>query len=208
MRIALIVASILGLAHAAAADPRTCQTSFIVVSDAHDVLMSGDSDDVDRVRKALPAHERAVWTRTADCKEYVVRDGGVVDEIQRDWKPTNALAEQLGKLGDQQGKLGEQMGKLGEKEGKLGERVGELALRSVNATEAQRPAIEREMRDLEGQMRDIEKQMKVFEKPMKELEKPMREIERKLKPLAKQAEADTYAVLARAIASGTAKPFP
>lgn len=209
MRLALftLCCVVLGaLAHPVFAKPRGA--SFIYVRGGNDsVLMSGDTDDLERVRKALEPQDRALWARTADRKEYIVRDSATLDELEATWKTANELSERLGTLGKEQGKYGEQLGKLGEQVGKLGLRQGQLGLQLVNATDAQRAAIEREMRELDGKMQELQKQMKVFEKPMRKLENQMRDIQPKQNAAVKQAETATDALLSRAIASGVAKPF-
>ena len=115
--------------------------------------MSGDSGDLERVRKSIKPRERALWARTADGHEYIVRDAAVLDELERIWQRANDLAEALGKLGDEQGKLGDQLGKIGEQQGKLGDRMGQLGEKLASASEAQQAAIEREMRKIETSMR-------------------------------------------------------
>lgn len=194
--------------HTAAAKPRTRDTSFIYIrGSSSNVLMSGDLDDLERVRKSLKPRERALWARTADGKEYIVRDAATLDELERIWKPATELADQLGKLGEEQGKYGDELGKLGEQQGRLGERQAQLGLKLVNASDAQRAAIDREMQEIDGKMRDLNKQMRVFEKPMRKLDKQMQEIQPKHEAASKQAEAGTAALLSRAIGSGLAKPF-
>lgn len=208
MRAALILASLLGLVTPAAAQPRTCVSSFIVLRGSRGATMSGDSSDLDRVRKAVAPGERAAWTRTTACKEYLVRDTAVIDEIERAWKPANALSEQMGKLGAEEGKLGEQQGKIGEKEGKLGEQQAQLGFRLVNASDAQRVAINREMRGIDAKIKILDGIMRTFDAPMRALDRQIQELSPKQEAAVKQAQAATDAVLARAIASGVAKPFP
>jgi len=203
MRLA-IFALCLFLAHPVAARPRG--TSFIYVRGANNsVLMSGDLDDLERVRKSLKS--RGLWARAADGKEYIIRDVATLDELERIWKPANELSEQLGKLGEEQGKYGEQQGKLGEQVGKLGEHQAQLGLKLVNANEAQRAAIDREMRDIDAKMRELDQQMAALEKPMRKLDKQMRDIEPKHDAATKQAESGTASLVSRAIASGAATPF-
>lgn len=207
MRFAILMICCLLLAFPAIAGKRR-EASFIYVRGSNsNVLMSGDLDDLERVRKALKPRDRALWARTVDGKEYVVRDAAVLDELERIWKPVNELSEQLGKLGNEQGKYGELLGKLGEQVGRLGARQGELGLKLVSADDAEHAAIEREMAEIDKQMRELDKQMRVFDKPMRKLDKQMREIEPKHNAAAKQAETATSDLLARAIASGAAKPF-
>jgi len=179
MRAALILAVLFGLVTtAAAAQPRTCEPSFILLRGSNVVMMSGDTADVERVRKAVAPGERAVWMRTAACKELLIRDAAVIDEIERAWKPVNEVGTQLGKLGAEQGKLGEQQGKLGEKQGKLGAKQGELGARLGNATEAERAVIERKMRDLDARMQVLDSIMRTFDAPMRALDREINELEK------------------------------
>jgi len=208
MRVALILASLLGLATPAAAQPRTCESSFIVLRGSRGATMSGDTADLDRVRKAVASGERAAWTRTTACKEYLVRDTAVIDEIERAWKSANALSEQMGKLGAEEGKLGQQQGKIGEKEGKLGEQQADLGMRLINATDAQRVAIDREMRGIDARIKALDSIMRTFDKPMRELDRQIRELSPTQEAAVKQAQAATEATFARAIANGVAKLFP
>lgn len=208
MRTVLIVVSVLGLGRVAAANTRTCDRSFIALRGARDVTMAGDTRDLDRVRKAVAPGDRAVWTRTEACKEYLVRDAAIIDQIDREWQAANALSDQLTKLGEQQDKLGDKQGKLGEQEGTLGEREGQLAEQSANASDDEREAIQHEMEQLEAAMRVIEVQIHAFDKPMCALDRQMQALEAKEAAASNQAEEATYAVLAKAIAKGIARPFP
>jgi len=85
---------------------------------------------------------------------------------------------------------------------------GELGARLADATEAQRAVIERKMRDLDARMAVLDSIMRTFDPPMRELDRDIHELEKKEEAAEKQAEAATDATLARAIASGVAKPFP
>ena len=180
------------------------RTSFIYQrANTDDLFMHGDLSDLERVRKALKPRDRVLWTRTESRKEFLIRDAATLDAFEKAWAPAEVLSRQLGELGKQQGKLGEQQGMLGERQGKL-----EQKLESLDSDDTVRRApIEREMRELEAKMAELEKQMRVFEKPMRELEKQMRALEPKHDAAAKQAQAATDALVARAIASGVAKPF-
>ncbi len=196
------------LALAAPAFAKSRGSSFIYFRGANsDTMMSGDLDDLERVRKAIGKQDRALWVRTDSGKQYIIRDGATLDELERVWKPANELSQQLGKLGEEQGKYGEQLGKLGEQVGKLGEQQGRLGLQLVDATDAQRAAIERQMRELDAKMRELDKQMRVFDKPMRALDKQMRALQPKQEAAVKQAETGTTTLVSRAISSGLAKPF-
>jgi len=186
-------------------------STFIYIRGAsEDVLMSGDLSDLERVRKALKPNERALWTRAANGKEYLIRDAATLDELEKAWGPAQVIGAQMSKLGDPMSKLGEQMGKVGEQQGKLGLRQGELSVKLTRIDSddtARRAPIERELREIEAKMAELQKQMRALEKPMKELEKQMKAIQPKHEAAVKQAQTATDALIARAINSGLAKPF-
>src|SRR4051794_32650109 len=86
---------------------------WVVVRDENSVSMSGNTRDLERARSLL--HEIGpgyLWFRH-DGKEYVVRDGEKLKEI-------NDLADRQAELGAEQGRLGRVQGDLGRQQGQLG----------------------------------------------------------------------------------------
>jgi chromosome segregation ATPase len=185
------------------------EPTFIYVRSSNETVMSGDLSDLERVKKVLKQGQRALWTRTAAGKEFLIHDTATLDDVEKAWAPTRPLSEQMGKLGDQMGKLGKQMGKLGEQEGKLAVRQSklEMQLDSLDRDDSRRAPLQRELRDIESKIDELEQQMRALEKQMKPFERQMKELEPKHEAATAKAQAGTQAVIQRAIASGVAKPF-
>jgi bla regulator protein blaR1 len=226
VRLLYVLTAFVALALPAAANrPRGVspgkETTFIYMRDS-DTIMSGNLEDLERVKKVMTKRERVLWFRTIDGKELVVRDAAFLDQFEDAWKPADALAQKQGALGSKQGALGAQQGALGAKQGAIGARQGILATRQAvleqreetARTDAQREALVKKRRAIEAQMRELEKKSDALDEQMHELDKPMRVLEKEMEILskkhevaAKQAQLDSEALFARAIASGIAKPF-
>jgi bla regulator protein blaR1 len=219
VRLLYVLTAFLALSLPAAANrPRGTspgkETTFIYMRDS-DTIMSGNLDDLER-------RERALWFRTTDGKELVVRDAAFLNQFEAAWKTANALAEQQGELGGKQGALGAKQGALGAKQGALGAQQGILATRQAAleqredtaSTDAKRETIAKKRRTIEAQVRDLEKKMDELDDQMRELDKPMRVLENEMDAIskkhevaAKQAQLDSEVLMARAVTSGVAKPF-
>ena len=226
-RLLLIVSAILALALPAAANkPRRpsgstgMETSFIFMRDADSTIMSGSLSDLKRIKKVLDKGERLLWFRTADGKEFIVRDPATLSQFEAVWKVSDALAHKQGEIGNKQGIIGARQGAVGAKQGVIGVRQGVIGNKQAalegedDSTPAAREAIAKKRRALEAEMRELEQKMHVLEGEMRELQKPMRELQREMEVVskqhqaaAKQAEVASEALMARAITSGVAKPF-
>ena len=206
---------------------------FVYFMDGDHSTMSGSSSDMARARRFRSGSGRFLWFRV-DGKEYVVRDAGVLRELEAIWEPVGQLGEEQGKLGTKQGQLGTEQGVLGTKQGEigteqgrlgtrqgmLGTRQGRLAARDASAlTEAERADIERERRAIEKEMRDLDQQMRALTDKMREFDKPMRNLGQEMEVLgsqmavlggkmeeaSRQANTAMRALVERAIADGTAQ---
>src|SRR6185436_8781120 len=128
-----------GLAGDAAAHPRNGdparpsepELNYIYFHDGDRVSMSGDMRDIERARRFRQGNELLLWFRDAG-QEFVLRDPGLLKQIDVLWKPVEELGEAQGKLGSQQGELGRQMGELGAQQGLLGTRQGALSVREAS----------------------------------------------------------------------------
>ncbi|HZJ66103.1 MAG TPA: hypothetical protein VFD36_21500 [Kofleriaceae bacterium] len=218
-----------GLAGDAAAHPRNGdparpsepEPNYIYFHDGDRVSMSGDMRDIERARRFRQGNELLLWFRDAG-QEFVLRDPGLLKQIDVLWKPVEELGDAQGKLGSQMGELGRQMGELGAQQGLLGTRQGALSVReaslsmrenSDSLSDDDRAQLARQRRELRHQMRALEKQMRTLERPMKELGERMevlgREMEalgRKMEVASHKAEGELRGLLRRAVSSGTARP--
>jgi len=105
--------------------------SWVVVRDENSVSMSGSTHDLERARSLLrdlgPGY---LWFRH-DGKEYVVRDGEKLKEINDLADRQSELGAEQGRLGRVQGDLGRQQGQLGREQGAMGREQARKALRDA-----------------------------------------------------------------------------
>lgn len=206
-------------ATAQAAPPAAHADSYMLLRDADTItMMSGDIHEIEHVKKLRQTpSERLIWFRLGGS-EYVIRDPATIAQAEAIWKLVQQLGNEMGKLGGEQGKLGAkqgevgaQLGALGARMGQLGSELGQLEMRDP-ATKAERKelrkrrhALKHEMRDLEAQMDAMQAQISPYEGPMNDLGKQMDALGKRMEAASKKASAETDALFARAIASGTAK---
>jgi bla regulator protein blaR1 len=209
------------------------ELNYVLLLDDHNTHVSGTPGDVDRAKQYRRGSEPLLWFRQ-DGAEHVVRDPQVIDQVLAIWKPVVELGDAQGEVGGRQGVLGTKQGEfgteqglLGTRQGQLGTRQGEIAGRQVELalreqaarTAAERRALEAEQRRLdaeakaaEAEMRALDAKMRTFDEPMRELGRQMdvlgaemKVLGRKMEEASKRAEAETRALLARALASGVAE---
>jgi hypothetical protein len=207
--------------------------AFVFFLNDDESTMSGSTTDIARARRFRSGGSQYLWFRK-DGREYVVRDAGVLQELQTIWEPVNQLGEEQGKLGTKQGELGTEQGvfgtkqgeigteqgRLGARQGVLGARQGMLAAREAGgSTRAERADIERERQAIEKEMRDLDQQMRALTDKMREFDKPMRNLGYEMEVLGSQmavlggkmdeasraANAAMRALVEKAIADGTAQ---
>lgn len=211
---------------------RAQELEFVLLHGDGHVIMSGNTDAIERVRRHRRGDEPLLWFREGR-QEYIVRDAAVLREVEALWEPANRIGDEQGRIGDQQGdigdeqgRIGEQQGEIGERMGRIGERQGEIGLRlgvlatreAAGVSESERRAIEREREQLDAQMSELDEQMEVLDREMSQLEAPMEdrggemeELGRQMEALGTQmdaaverAEAGMRTLLRRAIESGAA----
>lgn len=191
-------------------------------------IMSGSSDDLERIDKLRKDGEKLYWFRRGQ-REYLIRDAGVLRELELAWKSAIALGEELGKLGERrgqmggrhgarQGRLGAQISAAADKLGLLGSKLGALARREAMETSndkertqlrQQRRTIERKMAQLEREMADLDAEIEATVSPQEEeeiadLDRAMTALERRHDAAAKQATAAMNRAVDRAMARGMA----
>jgi bla regulator protein blaR1 len=208
--------------------------NFVFFITENHTTMSGSMNDINRARQFKRAGEQLLWFRQGG-REYVIRDRGMLRQIEDLWAPVGAIGDQQGVLGHDQGEIGKlqgelgakqgliglEQGKIGGRQGILGERQGRLAdeesRRSLSATgrekvELERRTLDQEMRALDEQMRVLDDKMRELDRPMRELDdkmaqldREMQELDRKMKIAQERAEKAMREILDRAIASGIAE---
>src|SRR2546426_754022 len=103
--------------------------SWVVVRSDKGATMHGDISDLESARKHLKEFGTGyLWFRR-DGRQYVVRDGKVLEAIEEAVKPQEELGEEQGHLGERQADLGRQQAKLGAQQAELGHAQARMALR-------------------------------------------------------------------------------
>ncbi|HEY0016154.1 MAG TPA: M56 family metallopeptidase [Longimicrobium sp.] len=205
---------------------------FVLFRGDRNTTVNGSTRDIDRARRHRRPGEHLLWFRYAG-REYVVRDAGVLRQVDELWEPVGRIGEEQGRIGARQGEIGEvqgrigaQLSEIGARQGRLGERLGVLGARlgalaareAAGASDAERRAMEREREELEEESRRLEEQMEALDEEMRQFDPPMddrggemealgREMEalgERMEAAAERANAGMLALVRRAIQDGAA----
>jgi bla regulator protein BlaR1 len=205
---------------------------FVLFRENDNITISGGSGDVERARRHRQSNEPLLWFRYGG-REYVVRDRGVLRQVDELWEPVGRIGEEQGRIGAQQGDIGEAQGRIGAQQAEIGMRQGNIGARqgmigarlallaareTTDASDSERRASERERRELEAEMRRLGEQMEALSEEMREFNEPMgdrsgemEELGREMEVLSgrmeaavERAEAGMQTLVRRAIDSGAA----
>jgi beta-lactamase regulating signal transducer with metallopeptidase domain len=208
------------------------ELEFVLFQEGGNTTMSGRSGDAERARRHRRPGEPLLWFRYGG-QEYVVRDRGVLREVDELWEPVSRIGEEQGRIGEQQGaigeeqgRIGEQLGEMGERQGRLGERMGVIGLRlgalaareATGVSASERRAIEREREALDAQVAELEREMEALDEEMREFEAPMDDrggemdelglemevLGGRMEAAVERANTEMLTLVRRAIASGAA----
>ena len=103
---------------------------FVFFRDDRSTTMSGSSGDVERARRHRRANERLLWFRYGG-QEYVVRDAGVLRQVEELWDAVSRIGEEQGRIGQRQGAIGEEQGRIGVQQGEIGARQARIGARQA-----------------------------------------------------------------------------
>jgi bla regulator protein BlaR1 len=208
------------------------QLHFVLFRGDDNTTVNGSTRDIERARGHRRAGEHLLWFRY-DGEEYVIRDPGVLREVEELWEPMGRIGEEQGRIGERQGRIGEAQGRIGERQGEIGAQQGRigarhaviasrlalLAAREADGVSAsERREIDREREELEVQSRELGREMEGLGRQMREASEPMhergeemaalgREMEElgeQMREAAERANAGMLTLVRRAIQNGTA----
>lgn len=215
-----------------AEDPRSEDLQFVLFGEDGDTSMSGSLEDRERAERHRRPGERLLWFRYRG-QEYVVRDAGVLRQVEELWEPVGRIGDeqgrigaQMGEIGEEKGRIGGELGEIGARQGRLGVRMGALGVRlaglaareAAGVSESERRAIEREREELEAESSRLDEEMEAVNREMEEFDGPMHARDGEMEELSGQMEvlsgrmeaalehanAGMEALVRRAIDSGTA----
>lgn len=184
------------------AEGRSDDLQFVLFRGDGTTTMSGMTGDLERAERHRRSDEPLLWFRY-DGREYVVRDAGVLREVDELWEPVARIGEeqgrigaQMGAIGEEQGRMGAQLGEIGARQGLLGARMGAIGLRLAHLAtretrdvpEAERRAIEREREELEAESRRLHRDMDALNEEMEEFDGPRRGRDGEMEELGREME--------------------
>ncbi|WP_420128240.1 M56 family metallopeptidase [Longimicrobium sp.] len=179
------------------------QLHFVLFHDGENTTVNGSSRDIDRARRHRRSGEQLLWFRYGG-REYVVRDAGVLRQVNELWEPMGRIGAQQGRIGAQQGEIGEAQSRIGERQGEIGARQGEIGARQAvvgarlarlaareadGVSASERREIEREREQLEAQSHDLGREMEALGRQMQAASEPMRDRGQEMAVLGRQMAA-------------------
>ena len=208
------------------------ELKFVLFRDGQNTMMSGSTRDVERARAHRRPGEHLLWFRYGG-QEYVVRDAGVLREVEELWEPMGRIGQEQGRIGARQGEIGARQGRIGAQQGEIGAQQGRIAARHAaiasrlallaareadGASASERRQIEREREELEVQSRELGHEMEALGRQMHEVSEPMREhgeemeafgremqaLGDRMRTASERANAGMLTLARRAIQNGTA----
>jgi len=152
----------------------------------HGTISKGSLDDILALKKRFTG--TYLWVRV-DGRDYIIRDAGVLAEIERLGKPMRALEAEFRELH-------RKMKPHERREDKL---EGEIdAITDNDDDEKMTGAMRDRLRDLENQLRDVERELQQYEREEAKLERRESEVERVF-------DAEVERIAGRAIRNGVAE---
>jgi bla regulator protein BlaR1 len=174
--------------------------------DGVSVVMSGSTDDIDRVKRLRQGGEAVLWVRQSG-KEYVIRDAATLARVEALFEPMNELGEEQSKLGDRQSALGDRQSALGDQQAKLGDRQAEVAEKLANRAQGGKPTedLQRQLEDLGRQQSELGRKQSELGSQQAALGEEQSKLGRRQEELAREAERQLKVMLNDAIARGIAQ---
>jgi bla regulator protein BlaR1 len=208
------------------------QLHFVLFRGDDNTMINGRTRDIERARRHRRAGEDLLWFRH-DGQEYVIRDPGVLREVEELWEPMGRIGEEQGRIGEQQGRIGEAQGRIGEAQGEIGTQQGRIGTRQAviasrlsllaareadGVSDSERREVQREREELEVQSRELGREMEALGRQMREVSEPMQErgeemaalgremaeLGEQMQEAAERANAGMLTLVRRAIQNGTA----
>jgi len=177
--------------------------SWIVVRGDKGATMHGDVSDLKLARRYLkdfgPGY---LWFRR-DGKEYVVRDGKVIDAIEEAVRPQEELGQEQARLGERQAGLGQQQAKLGAQQAELGQAQARAALRRAAVEE--RRGDRDQARELEETMKELSRAQEVLGREQEKIGREQERMGRQQERLAKAVQRKVEELIEASLREGRAQ---
>lgn len=174
--------------------------------DGLSVMMSGSTDDIDKVKRLRQGGEAVLWFRQ-NGKEYVIRDAAMLARIEALFEPMSKLGDEQSKLGDRQSALGDRQSALGDQQAELGSRQAEIAgqLTSRAVSGKSTDDLERQLEDLSTRQAELGQKQAELGRQQAALGEEQGKLGRRQGELAEEAERQLKVMMKDAIARGIAQ---
>jgi beta-lactamase regulating signal transducer with metallopeptidase domain len=180
--------------------------SWMLLTGDSSVMMSGDLDDLEKVKRMRgSSKEDILWFRH-NGKAYIVRDAATLKQAKELFRPQMELGAKQGALGARQGELGGRQGALGAKQGALGAELGAIAAdRARRGDDADDRDLERRENEIQRKMEELSRQQEELGRQQEGLGRQQEELGRQQEELSRRIERDFKVLMARTIESGVAQ---
>jgi hypothetical protein len=184
-------------------------TAWVLVRDAHSSSMNGSMKDLKVARRHL--HELPapfLWFRK-DGKQYVVRDGKMIDQLQEAARPQEELGAEQARLGQRQAELGQQQAGLGRRQAELGNEQARTAMRRAHREmngERSRPVDREAEQESEETQRELSKAQQTLGREQEKLGYEQQKLGEQQQKLSRQFQRKVEELIATALQKGAAKP--
>lgn len=174
--------------------------------DGISVVMSGSTDDIDKVKRLRRGGEAVLWVRQ-NGKEYVIRDAATLARVEALFEPMHKLGEEQSKLGDRQAALGEKQAALGGQQAELGGRQAEIAGQLTNRAVSGKSTddLESKLEDLSTRQAELGQKQAELGSQQAALGEEQSKLGRRQEELSRKAESQLKVMMNDAIARGIAQ---
>jgi bla regulator protein BlaR1 len=183
-------------------------TAWVLVRDDRTVSMHGSMKDLKLARRHLrelgPGY---LWFRR-DGKQYVLKDGKAVAQIEDAARPQEDLGSEQSRLGQRQSELGQEQARLGHKQAELGHKQAETALRRAHRElNGNRPeAVDRETeQELEETQRELSRAEETLGREQEKLGREQEKMGSQQQKMSQEVERKVEALIVSSLRDGTAK---
>jgi chromosome segregation ATPase len=182
--------------------------AWVVVRGDHGASMHGEMSDLKRARKYFKDFgPEYLWFRR-NGKEYVVRDGKILEEIEEAGRPQEELGNEQARLGQRQSELGMEQSKLGRQQAELGEKQARRAMEQARRElDGEKVAAEDDQADLEKLQQYLSRMQEKLGREQEKIGHEQAKMGRQQEKLAREVEHRIEAVIEASLKNGAARPM-
>ena len=185
------------------------ELAWVVVRGDRGASMHGDMSDLKRARKYFGEYgPEYLWFRR-EGKEYVIRDGKVIGEIDEATRPQEELGNEQARLGQRQSDLGREQAKLGRQQAELGQKQARRALdQARRELDGQKSAADDDdQHELDKLQRYLSRMQEKLGREQEKIGHEQAKMGRQQEQLAHDVQRKVAEVIEASLKNGSAKPM-